>query len=331
MKISIHMLALNDNPYIWWALKSSYEAVDHISIVEGAITHDIYGNRYHHVPATKDGLSLDNTADEIRRFIKNDDPNHKVHYEQVGFVHSWEDLRNKAHSMHPPDTDIVLLQDGDCLLKPRDILKAKIVLETYPQVFEVANYCHSFIWDFKHVMKTGTPRKDYWRWCFYRYNPTMHFDKERTLSFGDGSTGGQVKIEWIDFLRLHENEYRDKKYIVYSPDLLNVYHFGNVQEKERMEIQLMRKFFSPQNMEINKLELPDRKRETLLNWLQMYHKFYTHVPDTPIETFEIFDGVYPLMPSFESHQYYDKNEEWFRHEKLDGDPSSPFFGQRWWD
>lgn len=331
MKIGCHMLALNDAPYIHWALKSSYPAVDYIAIVEGAISHDIYGNEFYHIPATSEGLSLDNTGEEVRRFIANDDPDHKVHYEQIGFVHSWEDLRNKAHSMLPEDTDIELIQDGDCLLKPKDILKAKIVLETFPQVFEVANYCHSFIWDFKHVMRTGIPRKDYWRWCFFRFNPTMHFDKERTLSFGDGSTGGQTKIDWMDFLRLREDEYGDKKYIVYSPDLLNVYHFGNVQEKERMEIQLMRKFFAPQTMEKNRLKLPDRKRETLMDWLKMYHKFYTHIPDTDIETFEDFTGTYPLDGLIQQHPYFDKPEEWFRHDDLEGDPNSPFFEKKWWE
>jgi len=331
VKIGCHMLTLNDQPYVYWALKSSYPAVDYIAVVEGAITHDVFHNKYDHVPATSEGLSLDNTGEEVQRFIANDDPEGKVHYEQVGFVHSWEDLRNKAHSMLPEDTDIELIQDGDCLFKPRNILKAKKVLKTYPQVYEVAEYCWSFIWDFRHVLHTGIERKDYWRWCFFRYNPTMYFERERTIWFGDGSTSERTKIDWIDFLRLREYEYGDQKYIVYSPDLLDVFHFGNVQLKERMEVQLMRKFFAPQTMEKNRLVLPDRRRETLMDWLRMYHKFYTKVLDTDVEHVDEFKGSYPLDGLIQKHPYFDKPEEWFRHEDPEGDQRSPFYDLKWWD
>ncbi len=330
MKIGIHMLTLNDGPYVHWALKSSYPAVDYIAVIEGAITHDEYGNKFDHVPATSEGLSLDNTADEVRRFIKQDDLDRKVHFKQVGFVHSWEDLRNAAHEMLPHETDIELIQDGDCLFKPRDILKAKKVLETFPQVFEVANYCWSFLWDFRHVLKTGIDRKDYWRWCYFRFNPTMYFEKERTIRFGDGSSTERVKIDWMEFLGMAGGD-PALKYIVHDRNLLNVYHFGNIREKERMEFQLMRKFFSPQTMAKNRLELPDRKRETLMDWLKMYHKFYTKVLDTDVEHVDEFTGTYPLDGLIQKHPYFDKPEEWFRHEDLESDPSSPFYNQRWWN
>lgn len=329
MKIGVHMIILNNGKYVWWALKSSYPAVDYIAVVEGAITHDEYGNEYYHVPATREGLSLDNTGEEVRRFIDNDDPDCKVHYEQVGFVHSWEDLRNKAHSMLPGDTDIELIQDGDCLFKPFQIRNAGAVLAAYPQVYEVAEYCWSFIWDFRHVLKTGIERKDYWRWCFFRYNPSMFFERERTIAFRDGSSIERIKIDWLDFLE--KSEQKTGSYIVYDPNLLNVFHFGNVQEKERMEIQLMRKFFAPQTMARNRLELPDRKRKTLMDWLKMYHKFYTFVPDTDTERFEEFTGVYPLMPFLKRHPYFDKPREWFRHDDEEPNKMSPFWGQYWWD
>lgn len=328
MKIGCHVLTLNDGPYIWYALKSSYPAVDHIVVIEGAITHDEYGNLFHQVPATKEGLSLDNTSEEVRRFIKEEDVDHKIDYRQIGFVHSWEDLRNRAHSLLPEDTDIELIQDGDCLFKPYHILRAKEVMENYPSVFEIAEFCWSFIWDFRTVMRTGQGWKDYWRWCCFRYNPTMHFTKERTLEFRDGSTGGQIKIDWEDYVRGPKDE---GKYIVYDPDLLQVFHFGNVQLKDRMEIQLMRKFFSPQKMAYNKMNLPDRKRETLMAWLKFYHKYYTMVPDTEVETFEKFNGIYPLEGLIETHPYFNKQREWFGHDDLDGDPSSPFYGKGWWD
>lgn len=329
MKIGVHMLTLNDGPYVWWALKSSYPAVDHIAVVEGAITHDEYGNKYDHVPATSEGLSLDNTGEEVRRFIANDDPDRKVHFKQVGFVHGWEDLRNEAHSMLPHETDIELIQDGDCLFKPVHIRRAKGVLSEYPEVYEVANYCWSFIWDFRHVLHTGIERKDYWRWCFFRYNPSMFFQRERTIAFRDGSSPERTKIDWIDFLDLPDQP--KGNYIVHDPWLLSVYHFGNVQVKERMEIQLMRKFFAPQTMEKNRLELPDRKRETLMDWLKIYHKFYTKVLDTDAEYVKEFAETYPLDGLIQKHPYFDKPEEWFRHEDPESDPRSPFYDLKWWE
>lgn len=322
------MLALNSESYIWWALKSSYPVVDYFAVVEGAILYDEYHNKFHSVPATSEGLSLDNTSREIQRFIKEDDSQHKVHYQKVGYVYSWEDLRNAAHLMLPHDTDIELIQDADCLFKPEDIKKATTVLEQYPEVYEVANYCWTFIWDFKHVMRCKKKWKEFWRWCFFRYNPSMRFFRERTIQFDDGSSAERIKIDWKDFLKLTPE--KDKNYVVYDPNLLNVYHFGNVQEKERMEVQLMRKFFAPQTMQKNRLVLPNRKREILLAWLKMYHKYYTKVPDDSEEYFERFMGTYPLDGLIQKHPYFDKEEAWFRHNDLESDPKSSFYGKEWW-
>lgn len=338
MKIGSHVLTLNDAPYIWWSLKSSYPAVDYIAVIEGAITHDVFGNAYHQVPASPLGLSLDNTAAEVERFMAEDDPEGKVHFTQVGFVHSWEDLRNAAHEALPQDTDIEMIQDGDCLFNPNDIENARFVLEHHPQVFEVANYCHSFIWDFQTVMKTGIPHKDYWRWCFFRYHPDMYFEKERTIAYRNNQQGSfraleedRVKIDWVDYLALSEGQRKGNLFIVYGEqNLLQVYHFGNVQEKERMEMQLMRKFFSPQTRERNRLDLPDLSRETLVNWLKLYHKYYTQIPDTDIETFEPFTGTYPLEGLIQTHPYFDKPREWFRHDDEKYDTTSPFYLKEWW-
>ena len=328
MKISIHMITLNNGPYVWWALKSSYPAADFIAVVEGAITHDIYHNKYYHVPATDQGLSLDNTEEEIRRFITEDDPEGKVHYEQIGFVHSWKDLRNKAHSMLPKDTDMELIQDGDCLLKSKDILGAKAIFEQHTQVSQIASYHWIFIWDFRHVLICKDRRNNFMRGECFRYNPSMNFLQERKVEFGDGTRVVRTWINWKDFVKLES--YQKKNCVVSDEDLLNVYHFGYVQEKERMEIQLMRKSFNSAIFREHRLELPDLRRETLVDWLKMYHKFYTHVLIDEEEYVAEFRGAYPLDGLIQGHPYFDKPEEWFRHDDLEGDPKSPFYGQKWW-
>jgi hypothetical protein len=327
MKIGIHMLTLNDGPYVWWALNSTYSIADYIAVIEGAITHDEYGNKFDHVPASSRGLSLDDTGDEVRRFMEVKDREGKIHYEQVGFVHSWEDLRNAAHQSLPKRTDIELIQDGDCLYHPENVLKAVSILEAFPEIYEIAPHCWSFIWDFRHVMRCRKKWKEYWRWCFFRYNSSMVFEKERTIRFDDGSSTERRKINWSDFLNLSREDRRNKRFVIYDP-FFQVFHFGNVQEKERMEVQLMRKFFSPQVMKRNHLVLPDRKRETLLAWLSMYHKYYTKVPDDEFESFEEFTGKYPV--GLEKHPYFGRDESWFRHNG-EYDLNSPFYEKKWWD
>lgn len=329
MKTSIHMITLNDEAYVWWALKSTYPAVDHIVIVEGAITHAVHGEKYVSVPASSRGLSLDGTRWEIERFIKNDDPEKKVQYEPIGFVDNWQDLRNRAHQLLPKDTDIVLLQDGDCLYKPEEIERAKTILIDNPEIFEIALRHRMFIGDLKHVLDFVKRAHKFWRWNFYRYNPSMIFLKERSLRFEDGSTTKRKHVEWSAFREGKDRFEGLQNIVIYDENLLNVYHFGYVQQRERMEIQLMRKAFSDRLF--GQLALPDRKRETLMTWLHMYHKIYTGVLDDPkFEFVAPFEGTYPLDDLIRTHPYFNKSHSWFRHDDEEGDPNSPFYGKEWW-
>jgi hypothetical protein len=329
LKTSIHMITLNDEAYVWWALKSTYPAVDHICIVEGAITHAVHGEKYISVPASAQGLSLDGTRSEIQRFIENDDPEKKVQYEPVGFVDNWEDLRNKAHQLLPKDTKIVLLQDGDCLYKPDEIERAKNILRNNPEIFEIALRHRMFFGDLGHVLDFGKRVHKFWRWNFYRYNPSMYYLKERSLRFADGFTTERRHAEWSVFREKKDQFKGLQNVVIYDENLLNVYHFGYVQERERMEIQLMRKIFS--DSVFKRMNLPDRKRETLMTWLRMYHKIYTGVLDAPHLEFVVpFEGTYPLDGLIQNHPYFGKPPEWFRHNDEEGNPNSPFYGKEWW-
>jgi hypothetical protein len=148
MKITALMTVINDEDYVWWALKSIYNAVDSIVIVEGTAL-DNWGDLRHF---TEKGLSTDSTFDEIMRFMNEEDPLEKIIYQRLGFVDTKNALRQRTLELCPKDTEYCLVADADHLYDEFEIRSLRGLCERYPNIRVVHGTHLMFFCDMHHIL-----------------------------------------------------------------------------------------------------------------------------------------------------------------------------------
>jgi len=137
----------NEEEFAPLVLRSIYNEVDRIIVIEGAVK-----NRPN---ATEDGHSTDRTVEIIEDFKKNHDPAKKLLF--IKIKKPWENLEAMKQTfldMSIPG-DWILINDADEFYRPEDIRRLRQAIEWNPQACEfVPNFLH-FYGDFNHVAVPG--------------------------------------------------------------------------------------------------------------------------------------------------------------------------------
>lgn len=165
MKVYACYIVLNEADYLDLSIKSIYNAVDGIIIVEGA--EKIIRNQ-----ATKEGLSIDNTTNIIKGYP---DYLHKIKYIQKGWVDWQGDLRNEYLKYLPKDTDWFLMIDGDELYKEAELNYALRIVQDMNFKFDVIAFNHvQFYRDIYHIKHH---LQDTLFYRLYKYYPDMYYKR----------------------------------------------------------------------------------------------------------------------------------------------------------
>lgn len=137
----------NEEEFASLVLRSIYNEVDRIIVIEGAVK-----NRSN---ATPDGHSIDRTVEIIEDFKQHHDPDKKLLF--IKIKRPWENLEEMKQAfidMSLPG-DWLLINDADEFYRPEDIRRLRRAIELNPQACEfVPNFLH-FYGDFNHVAVPG--------------------------------------------------------------------------------------------------------------------------------------------------------------------------------
>jgi glycosyltransferase involved in cell wall biosynthesis len=131
MKIGVTLCVLNEELYIGACLRALIASphIHKIAVVESCCKHNEHaGNAW--------GLSVDNTAEEIRRVMAIDFDK-KILFEQYGFSRGKTESQNRALELVRDGMDYILAVDGDEIWKTTDIEKMVHFLAFNPQVNSV--------------------------------------------------------------------------------------------------------------------------------------------------------------------------------------------------
>lgn len=137
----------NEEEFIGLTLKSIYNEVDRIIVIEGAVE-----NRPNSTP---DGHSTDRTVEIIQDFKANHDPYKKILFVQI--KKHWknlEEIKQTFLDMSFPG-DWLIINDADEFYRPEDIRRLRVAIDRYPHICEfVPTFLH-FYRDFKHIAVPG--------------------------------------------------------------------------------------------------------------------------------------------------------------------------------
>jgi hypothetical protein len=138
----------NEEEFIEYTLRSIYNAVDHIRVVEGAV-----GNQ---INATPDGHSTDKTVEIIRNFMEHDDPDGKVQLIQID--RPFKDLEEMKQKFlaYAIKGEWLLINDCDEFYKPEDITLLRKAIEWQPTASEFVPMFLHFYRDFQHIAKPAS-------------------------------------------------------------------------------------------------------------------------------------------------------------------------------
>jgi hypothetical protein len=133
----------NEEEFAPIVLKSIYDEVDQIIVIEGAVA-----NR---PKSTADGHSIDKTWDIIDDFRKNHDPKKKVL--AIKIRKPWKNLEELKQTFIDltNDGDWLIINDADEIYQPEDIRRVRRAIELQPHACEfIPTFLH-FYRDFKHI------------------------------------------------------------------------------------------------------------------------------------------------------------------------------------
>ena len=133
----------NEAEFAPLVLKSIYNEVDQIIVIEGAVA-----NR---PKSTPDGHSTDNTREIIQDFKDKHDPDKKVLY--LSIKKPWENLEELKQMFLNlvNDGDWLIINDADEFYQPNDIRRVRKAINLHPHAMEfIPTFLH-FYRDFQHV------------------------------------------------------------------------------------------------------------------------------------------------------------------------------------
>lgn len=211
----------NEARFLEYSLKSIYDYVDRIDIVEGAIKDALQR-------AESDGSSKDGTVEIIKSFS---DPQKKIRLIQ-GRWHTREEIQTKL--LEVCGSKWMLYIDGDEILDPQGMEKVRQFCEANQDgkiVYARPERFYNFWHDFKHIAYVMNPLSP---WALYGAPhafltwtdiPGLNFAQRHEIPI-DGF-GIPVSLDYP--------QYRKRQQVL---DGVNVYHFGNAKGVEALKYKL---------------------------------------------------------------------------------------------
>ncbi len=132
----------NEKDFIGYTLRSIYNEVDRIIVIDGAVKNRMENNAHQ---------STDGTIDIIRAFIKNHDPDGKVSFIQKDRAYeSLEELK-QTFLTAVSDGDWILINDADEFYQPEDIRRLRRAIDYKPTATEFIPLFLNYWRDWGHV------------------------------------------------------------------------------------------------------------------------------------------------------------------------------------
>lgn len=316
MKVAASCIVLNEEEYVWYALKSVYSVVDEICLVHGACRDKAVPGTY-----TEEGLSIDSTGAIIQSFIETQDPASKVIYRPVGLLDSKDELRNVTIEMMSDDVTHIFVVDGDTIYDADELRGLFSWVKDKPWVVCVLGEQLMFWRDFWTVL---TVPKQYRRKCGY-WNPWFFYQRRGGLTYHNQC------VLYDDGLRIAECPYVPvsiaskmcKESVIPNEPLFRFWHLGWARSQARLQGHLdvalwrwLERWNSMSEEEYGKLLKDPPNERALINhqfrgknmvwarrWARFFHKVYISNYDARVEEHEEhYDGYYP--PYMRAHPYY---------------------------
>jgi len=168
----------NEERFIQPVLRSIYDEVDEILLIEGATV--ARPNR------TETGHSTDGTVELIHDFIRNEDVDKKVRLIQKerAFL-DLEEIKN-TFLRHVEDGSWIIINDADEYYEPKDIRRIRELTYIYPDAIEfIALFLH-FYRDTKHIMKPDIDSGPQHQ-RIIKYRKGMHYKTHPVLTYPNGA------------------------------------------------------------------------------------------------------------------------------------------------
>jgi hypothetical protein len=173
MKVVAGLIVFNGDEYLHYCLKSFYEVVDKIIIVEGC-------DPTYAFLATPQGLSLDDTKAIIQNFP---DPYHKILHIEKGFMEKQNQLRDTILDFVDEDTDLYFTPDGDEVYDPKELLMAFKFMDDFREIHRLLFNHVFFRGDFRHIQYGPDT---YFIIRVYRYFKDMRVTLHHTIPLKEG-------------------------------------------------------------------------------------------------------------------------------------------------
>lgn len=318
MKLTAQMVVINEEDYVYYALKSIYDVVEKIVIIEGAATNRFGKDAVERGFVLESGLSADRTHREINRIL-DEDVDKKIDYIQYGWTETVNNLREYCHSKVDEDTDYNLIIDSDALYKAEEIQRLRNLVETHPSIWMIAAKELMFFLDLNHIL---TVDQEHLQLCnyidsglFWKHLPNLKIFGQRPYYNSNKMESflKRVSVQGLDKIQDEERLY------LFEPNgVFDIFHYGWVHTASQMEQHILRWAHATRNMvrrgggdeRIKRWCTPilDSNDEEILEYYRTYHKIWTGIYDESVgEHLEIFQGEHPSIIRF--HPYFGKNAE----------------------
>lgn len=323
LKITALMTVINEEDWVWWALKSVYDAVNHICIVEGVARDNWKEMGYF----TSSGLSTDNTSSIIRRFMDEEDPEGKIVYKLAGFMPTKNSLRNETLKLCPEDTDYCLIVDSDQIYQKDELDKVRAMCGIFPHIRVVYARHLMFFLDMHHILEVRENlRKRLGYHChqfWFRYTPELRYNSN--VYFSDNALEPKGWLLQLPLVAPEALQEWDKDVAVYPPQF-HFWHFGWVHTEEKIERHLMKSSW----MQILRMEqeiaggkkdfggkdkshwarMLKKSTPEILGYYHVYHKIWTGIFDLTVgEELVPYNGDYPKI--LRTHPFWNKGRDYF--------------------
>lgn len=320
MHISSITVVINEEDYIYYALKSVYDAVDSIIIVEGAARRRFGTNAVRDGYLTSEGLSGDGTQSEIQRLLR-EDTEKKITYIRSGWAGSVNELRQIALGSVPLDTDYCFVVDADALYLEEEIHKLREIVSRNPNIWMISCNELMFFWDMNHILTVPENQLEACNYqessLFWRFSNDVFMRGQKPfLIYKDGTEKMQnclYKASSIDEAASHNRAV----YLCSPGGDFYSYHFGWVHSPKKTEGHLLRIAHAQlDSISSGKIgnwskdfsRLVGASDKEILDWYRTYHKLWTGLFDETVgEHLEEFTGTYPEV--IKSHPYFGKTKD----------------------
>ena len=317
MKITAINISFNEEDYLQYALDSIYPLMDKIVIVEGC---DLVSRPF----ATDEGLSSDRTTEIIKEYP---DPDAKIVYVAHGFCQDKNDLRQCSLSAVEPDTDYVLVFDGDLLYREEELQNVIALAKKYPQLRDIYAEHKLFFHDFHHVLTIDPEKKRACKYYaphfFWRYHPDLRYHCQELYLGNDFYWSEGPNVEDVTLEQLPDC--KSQELILTSPQFA-WYHFGWIRKQARLDRHILQWFkmniaaitegiakgieYSPGTEGGQWKSLIGKSDNEIIEWIHAYHKLYTGIYNTKVgECVEEYIGPYP--DGIREHPWWNFSKEDF--------------------